>query len=653
MNFFKNSIIILSLSFLTFPLIQSELSSQELSREELIAAYLIRLSESVAWQDEENISKFNVLVLSSNSKLVRRLKQISPEVKIHEKHVEFKFALKYYPGDYQIIFIDKDHTLENINIYDKIMGQNILLMTLNAPSGMSYLINLVEENTIKGNTIRFKTSAQHFLLNGFQISDELVRLGGDIQEYADMFKKLQGLMNKMEEDQKEMKENIKQLKKQELEFQLKLKNLRTKEAKYENQIKTQEILFKNQKDSLNKKQIELENKQENLILLQIKIQSREEDLKRKNDEIIGKNVEIEKKNEILNRKSSQVDSLGSEIALQSSELDKSQETISSQQQLIFIIALILILVIMLLYFISKINKNRKIAHKALEARKVELEETLKALNKTQKQLIISEKMSSLGRLTAGISHEINNPVNFISVGIQALKLDYEEVLILLNYIQSLENQDIKEENIQKLKEIIRTTDLEFVLDDVDSLFKSIQNGIDRTVQIISGLSAFSRTEGIEPKFGKKNYKKFDIHIGLDQTLTILQSKYKDNIEIIKEYGDIPNIYCNSGEFNQVFLNILHNAIQAIKGEGQIRIKTSSLNKHFVSLLFEDTGMGMSKEVKEKVFDPFYTTKTIGEGTGLGMSIVYGIIESHGAGIKVESEEGKGTKFILKLRINPE
>ena len=185
-------------------------------------------------------------------------------------------------------------------------------------------------------------------------------------------------------------------------------------------------------------------------------------------------------------------------------------------------------------------------------------------------------------------------------------------------------------------------DTEFLKEEILQLVESIERGTIRTKIIVNGLRTFSRNNQDE-------FVKADIHEGLDSTLTILNSKLKNRIKVHKDFGDLPLINCQFDRLNQVFMNIISNAIQAIEGEGHIYIRTRH-NNEGVTVAIRDTGSGMSEEVKKRIFEPFYTTKEIGEGTGLGLSISYGIIEQHKGSIDVHSEPGKGTEFLLFLPI---
>lgn len=264
------------------------------------------------------------------------------------------------------------------------------------------------------------------------------------------------------------------------------------------------------------------------------------------------------------------------------------------------------------------------------------------LKTAQMKLVESEKMASLGVLTAGVAHEINNPVNFISAGIDTLINSYADIKSLLElYLQT----DPGKPDTALWNEIKKRCDeLEPVeaLPEVEQLLASIKTGATRTAEIVKGLRNFTRLD-------ENDLKKASIHEGIESTLVILNNRIKNRIRIEKNYGDIPDILCFPGQLNQVFMNLLHNASDAIEGEGSIKIKTWKENGS-IHLSFKDSGKGMPEEIRTRIFEPFYTTKPVGKGTGLGLSIAYGIIEKHKGTITVNSTPGKGTEFIIKIPI---
>jgi PAS domain S-box-containing protein len=282
----------------------------------------------------------------------------------------------------------------------------------------------------------------------------------------------------------------------------------------------------------------------------------------------------------------------------------------------------------------------------LIAKKDKLEEALEKLKGTQSQLVESEKMVILGQLTAGIAHEINNPVNFINSGIEFLKIAFDQILVLLNKYEILSTENANQE-LRNIEEYKNDIDYKTLLTDIDQVILDIKSGVYRTVEIVKSLRTFSRLD-------ESDLKTIDLHKSISSTLVILKNKYSNRIEIVQDFGkNIPPIECYPGKINQLLLNILVNAIQAIKETGKIFINTKLVHRNeieIIELTIKDTGSGMSDEVKRKIFEPFFTTKEIGEGTGLGLSISKNIVETHNGIITVDSVINEGTIFTILLPV---
>jgi two-component system NtrC family sensor kinase len=283
---------------------------------------------------------------------------------------------------------------------------------------------------------------------------------------------------------------------------------------------------------------------------------------------------------------------------------------------------------------------------ALEESNEELNVTLNHLKETQAQLVDAEKMASLGQLTAGIAHEINNPINFVSANVEPLRLDLQDVMALIDKYESLVEEKLpgEMEQITSFKDQI---DFEYIRGEIDQLLNGIADGAKRTAEIVKGLKTFSRLDETDLKYA-------DINEGIQSTLILLKNSVTDNMEIITNYGEIPPVECFPGKINQVFMNILNNSVQAMgskpREEKQFLTISTKADDKKVYVHIKDTGPGMSEEVKSRIFEPFFTTKAVGEGTGLGLAIVFKIIQTHSGEIQVHSVVGQGTEFIISLPV---
>lgn len=288
-------------------------------------------------------------------------------------------------------------------------------------------------------------------------------------------------------------------------------------------------------------------------------------------------------------------------------------------------------------FAEELEDKVKERTQALTATNAELTDTLEELKATQGQLIQQEKMASLGQLVAGVAHELNNPIGFIYANFPHLE-EYARTLISL--IDELGKLPLPEEERRKLEARLEEADLGFLREDLMKIIRSGQSGATRVKEIISSLRSFSRLDEAVEKPAR-------LEEGLDDTLALLQHQFKKRIEVVRDYRLNLAVLCYPGQLNQVFMNILYNAIQAIEGSGSITVSTRREDDWAV-VAISDTGRGIPPEIQNRIFDPFFTTKKVGEGTGLGLSISYGIIEKHGGHIKLESEVGRGTTFTLYI-----
>ncbi|MGB3405716.1 MAG: ATP-binding protein [Microcoleaceae cyanobacterium] len=299
--------------------------------------------------------------------------------------------------------------------------------------------------------------------------------------------------------------------------------------------------------------------------------------------------------------------------------------------------------------IEQLNQTNENLEEEVNHRKIvesQLQQTLKELKQTQSQLIQTEKMSSLGQMVAGIAHEINNPVSFIHGNLDCA-IDYsQDLLHLIELYQEHYPKPVEEIQIE-LEEL----DIEFLNKDFTQLMNSMKIGTERIRDIVKSLRTFSRLD-------EADLKAVDIHEGIESTLMILKHRFKakanhPEIQIIKEYDELPLVDCYSGQLNQVFMNIIHNAIDALEeaqvNDGMIKIQTQVIDSNTIQIKITDNGSGIPEKVKNKLFDPFFTTKPVGQGTGLGLSICYQIIvDRHQGQIRCNSTPGKGTEFLIEI-----
>lgn len=326
--------------------------------------------------------------------------------------------------------------------------------------------------------------------------------------------------------------------------------------------------------------------------------------------------------------------------------------LQNRQQLILVysatVGVMLLLIVVLVIIRSRMNLKK--SYMLVNQQHEEISRQENALKESQAHLVQSEKMASLGMLTTGIAHEINNPINFINSGVISLQKDYDDLKNILNSMELLSPGARKLTDELEMKELMNI---------IPQTIKDIQAGVERTTEIIKGLRNFTRIDAYETK-------EADIHEGINSTLLLLNHKIKDRIRVVKDFDqDLGSVKCHPGQLNQVFMNLLNNAVDAIEqkiqqdssagilngGPYQVGIATRvtrDKDRQQVEIVISDNGVGIRKEIINKLFDPFFTTKEVGKGTGLGLSICHGIIEKHGGSITLESNFGEGAAFTIAL-----
>jgi two-component system NtrC family sensor kinase len=328
----------------------------------------------------------------------------------------------------------------------------------------------------------------------------------------------------------------------------------------------------------------------------------------------------------------------SELALLKKKINREREARKAAEQLLEDKSLELYL----------INKELEAHGEQVAEQKEKLQKKVEELQQTRSQLVQSEKMAAVGQLAAGIAHEINNPVGFISSNLGSLNeylVDIQQVLTKQTECigKLLVGSEPGNETVKELSELKQQVGLAFILSDIDQLLSDSIEGTHRVKNIIADLSEFSHADG--PELARE-----DINQLIDKTINVAWNELKYKAEVEKEFGELPLVLCNGGKLAQAFLNLLVNAAQAIESRGVITLR-SGQDGSMIWAEVEDTGSGIPDHMVSKIFDPFFTTKEVGKGTGLGLHMVQSVIDSHGGTVSVSSEVGKGTLFHLTLPVD--
>ena len=587
------------------------------------------------------IDTFRFGVLSDDPVLIDAFVKGVKDKYLRKKPVKLLFTKEI--SDYsllQAIFIDSKYNTLLHSIVKRIQNKDgVLIITTNSQELLLSMINIYKGDD--DTNFKLQVNKQNLDDKGFRYKPELLFYGGSLVDIKKLYMStLELLINKNHQiDSINNSLNV----------------LKEKSEVYKTQIN---VLGKSM-DSI-KRQVLLKEKE--MYLLSLEKTKLKDDINNRDLQLYSLNKVLlaqEKKRALVSQKlEAQMDSIFlSEVKLKNltSELEEKRVLIDESTQqignqllkietqkkgILILTSIGITLVIAVLLIIKAFRSNLKLTKK-LNTQKVELERTLAKLKQAQYQLIESEKMSSLGMLTAGIAHEINNPVNFISSGNQALKIILEEFWQQLDDTVVLGTKKGEGKSIQQFKNEIEQANIKMTISEI---IDNIELGIQRTAEIVNSLQEYSRgTESENTTFNITNC--------IGDALILLKYKSKYKVEIEKYYDEIPKISSSFGKLNQVFVNVLSNAFDAIDTSGLVRIETNYINEEeAIEIKITDNGAGISQKNITKVFNPFFTTKEQGKGTGLGMYISYGFIKQLGGTINIKSKTGEGTQVTIKLPI---
>ncbi len=284
---------------------------------------------------------------------------------------------------------------------------------------------------------------------------------------------------------------------------------------------------------------------------------------------------------------------------------------------------------------ARSNEQLDAALTALNSKQIDQEQLIKKLETANAQLLQSEKLAAIGQLAAGVAHEINNPIGYVFSNLKTLASYVQDLLRIIDAVDSVASLD-------ELRQLKRSLEYDYIRSDVEALINESEDGIDRVKKIITALKDFSHIE-------EEEFRLADLHRGLDTTLNVVNNELKYKAEIVKEYGELPELECIPSQINQVLMNLLVNAAHAMDKFGRITLR-SGHEGDWVWLEVEDTGKGIEPHLLHRIYEPFYTTKPVGKGTGLGLSLSYNIVQKHHGRIEVNSALGKGTRFRIWLPV---
>ncbi|MEN8119946.1 MAG: YfiR/HmsC family protein [Bacteroidota bacterium] len=618
----------------------------QVSYETSKALLIFQFAKNISHQKDEKIKKYKICFLGDDLKTYRELEKIIARNTIKGKPVELSNIKNINEIDKKhLLYVDKSLAKNIEEVWSKIENKNILLVTEQCADAKYIMLNILYSP--EQEAVSFEINKANIIIENFSFNPELLLLGGKEVDIRGLYRDMKQLLEKekLEVDRyknelKKQTEELVVLRKQADSLHKSILTLEKEISVSENNltylsdsVKVQQNVFLEKLSQIKDQEIKLGN-------YKLEIRNKENEIEKGTLELINLINEKNKQQEIINK--------------QKTTLSDQEEVISTKNtQLLFssILAFMFVVLAISVYYAlntkKKANRKQLEVNRKLESQKLVLEKTLQELTDAQSQLIQSEKMASLGVLTAGIAHEINNPVNYISSGLEGLKTVSTQIVnIVLEYQQDIngnnqdENQEIDKQHIGD--------ELKTLSGGIQSLTQNIQNGVQRTTEIIKSLNIFSRIDNDELSLT-------DLHENINSTITLLHNQYKNRIEIIKDYGQIPKTFCYSSKLNQVFMNVLSNAIHAIPKKGTIVIRTFHLEKSTgqksgsIKISIKDSGTGIPKDIQTKIYEPFFTTKQVGQGTGLGLSITHSIIEQHNGSIEYTSDS-EGTEFEIYIPV---
>ena len=617
------------------------LSAQSVKRNKLIVAYVYSFIKNIEWKEEKEA--FVIRVISADTDLINEFQFLGSSRKINGKPITItstKSAI--VPSETDVVFVSPEYQEAVPSLYNQIYGQEVLLITDGMSNQRFVMINFLSD---EGQKLLFEINSANIINQNLKILPDMVLLGGNDVDVAKLYKEAQGSVRALESRISQLESRYDSLSTRIYESRKTILDQSIRIDEQTDEIYSKQATINRQSELLDSIGNEFYTSKTELDSLRGVLTSTELSLRKLRKDAETQSWQIQEGRKVLESQRVLINQQDQDIQQRESRLQEMVSTVDSQQNALMLLILFSVVVVVFALLIFRAYSARKKDARKLSAQKEELRELLAELQETQAQLVQSEKMASLGVLTAGIAHEINNAINFVYSGIHIIENKFDEIKPVINRVKELNSEDKKlKSKIEKLikeKEEIKYSEAQ---DLIAKMIQNIQIGAERTTEIVKGLRTFSRSESEEKV-------EVDIHQDLEVSLLLLHSRHRDTIEIKKKFANnIPKIRGYQGQLGQAFLNIISNAIDAVEekgGKAKITI-TTSLKRKNITISIKDNGIGMTQESVDKIFDPFFTTKKVGSGTGLGLSITFGIIEKHGGTIQVTSSVNAGAEFIINL-----
>jgi len=640
MKQFLNKILFILLIHCCIPLVFSQNTPENLK-----TALVFRIANCVKWNADTS-STFKIGILSNNQLLIDKFNELAKVARINKKRIQIiRFTNENSIKPTHLLYIDQSYNPYFSAVIKKIYKQNSLLISEEHDQSGEIMINLRLDD--KSSNYTFEYNRANILFAGLDLTDEIVLLKGTEIEIRKLYLQAKKLWD-------EQQAIVLELKKQ---TDLQNKNLsaqkdsisRMKKLIDDNQLKiSKQLIVLSQKDSVsNQLNSKIFEQQAELSLNFLQTRNLIDE-RNKGEEIIrNQESKINQQLKLSNSLSKDINEKQKALIEQNKALSQKESVIQKQSNWLLVSAIFILIVFVFIFFISRAYVVIRKAKFKIAEQKEELETTIEQLKNMQQQLIQSEKMASLGVFVAGVAHEINNPINFISTGIQSIEKVMGKVISLCNQMNCL-TPESKSEDIQNLIDLKQNIKFQRSMDAMPEIMANINMGIKRTVDITNGLRLYARMD-------KEEKCLYDINQIMDTALLLIKQRLNSRIDLMLNYGTFGPIMVFPGKLSQVFVNILGNAIDSIheiqnqNEKAVISIITKEIENKIV-IEISDTGKGIPDETLQKLFDPFFTTKQVGKGTGLGMSISLSIIEAHNGTITAKNNSGKGATFRIEIPV---
>ncbi|MCR9250071.1 MAG: YfiR/HmsC family protein [bacterium] len=615
--------------------------AQSAERYKIEVAYVYSFAKNIDWPKSDN--KFKILLMSEDRSLINEFNLLGETRSLRNQPIQVtSTSSSVVPDGFDLVYISQPYNQATRSVFDQLRGSNTLIVTDGYDDERFIMINFIEE---ADQTLGFQINQANIINQGLEVLPDMVLLGGTKVDVAKLYKGAQDSVRVMESRLSGLESRYDSILSSISESNKIITEQREMIAVQTNQIEDKQDVIEKQSSSLDSLQFAVAGSAGELDSIVLVLNNKESQLNELQDGILRQSAQMEAGNKMLEEQKKKLAEQEEAIRSGASELEQMTSVVDAQKNTVYILIFSVVGVLIFSFLIYRAYKARRRDAKKLQEQKDELSEILAELKEAQTQLVQSEKMASLGVLTAGIAHEINNAINFVYSGIHVLETRIQDIKPVIDKVKhlSMDQSDV-DKVLQEIIEEKENADYNQAHEVIDQMVKSIQIGAKRTTDIVAGLRSFSRMEEEEKAL-------IDIHQDLEVALLLLQNKYKNTVTIEKKFDEsLPKINAYQGQLGQAFLNIISNAIDAVESvdrPGEISIETS-LEGDQVKILIRDNGSGISQDKIDKIFDPFFTTKKVGSGTGLGLSITYGIIEKHGGSLNVSSEKNSWSVFTILL-----